>query len=274
MSKTLEARFDHAIMQLYQRARDECGYNATRFLQMLHEHRGLETARILLHASKVSEGYVALWERKRLDLTVESLILAEEWRPLFSEEAREIARNRLAEYGHTPKVDPIRNVIHDGIKQPIRLLLEHGHYRAALILTFAGIDSMAFLGMPATQAGVTKNDFVAWAERYIQIPADPPISGLEWYGARCGLVHTYTPYSTLSREKDCRIIGYVDDMLPPVKFDPAISPILVMISTRAIIEAFFAGTDAFLTDLYADQKRAQLANQRFTAMFHHLTYDD
>ena len=38
---------------------------------MLHEHRGLETARILLHASSVSEGYVALWERKRLDLTVE-----------------------------------------------------------------------------------------------------------------------------------------------------------------------------------------------------------
>lgn len=103
MSKTLEARFDDAMMKVYQRAHDECDYNATRFLQMLHEHRGLETARILLHASNVSEGYVALWERKRLDLTVESLILAEERRPLFSEEEREIARNRLTEYGHTPR---------------------------------------------------------------------------------------------------------------------------------------------------------------------------
>jgi len=268
MSKGLEARFDDAMMKVYQRARDECDYNATRFLQMLHEHRGLETARILLHASKVSEGYVALWERKRLDLTVESLILAEEWRPLFSEEEREIARNRLAEYGHTPKVDPIRNVIHDGIKQPIRLLLEHDHYRAALILTFACLDSMAYLGMPVTQTEVTKNDFVAWAERYIRIPADPPISGLEWYGARCGLVHTYTPYSKLSREKDCRIIGYVDDMIPPVRFDPTISPTLVIISARALIQAFLAGIDAFLIDLYVDQKRAQVADQRFTAMFH------
>jgi hypothetical protein len=68
---------------------------------MLHEHRGLETARILLHASKVSEGYVALWERKRLDLTVECLILTDEWRSLFSDGEREIARNRLAEYGYT-----------------------------------------------------------------------------------------------------------------------------------------------------------------------------
>jgi len=103
MSKTLEARFDDAMMNVYQRARDECDYKATRFLQMLHDHRGLETARILLHASNVSEGYVALWERKRLDLTVESLILSEEWRPLFSEQEREIARNRLAEYNYTLK---------------------------------------------------------------------------------------------------------------------------------------------------------------------------
>ncbi len=65
----MERTFDDAMMDVYLRARNECGYNATRYLQMLHEHRGLETARILLHAPNVSEEYVALWERKRLDLT-------------------------------------------------------------------------------------------------------------------------------------------------------------------------------------------------------------
>ena len=53
MNKELEARFDDAMMDVYLRALNECDYKATRFLQMLHEHRGLETARIL-HASKVS----------------------------------------------------------------------------------------------------------------------------------------------------------------------------------------------------------------------------
>src|SRR5258708_4962394 len=96
MNKTL----DDAMMDVYLRARNECGYNATRYLQMLHEHRGLETARILLHASNVSEGYVALWERKRLDLTVEAVILAPEWHSLFSDQERDIARRRLAEYGY------------------------------------------------------------------------------------------------------------------------------------------------------------------------------
>lgn len=103
MSKELEVQFDNAMMDVYRRALAECDYKATRFLHMLHEHRGLETARILLYAANVSEGYVALWERKRLDLAVESVILAEEWRSLFSEHEREIARNRLAEYGYVPK---------------------------------------------------------------------------------------------------------------------------------------------------------------------------
>jgi len=96
----MDKNFDDAMMDVYLRARNECGYNATRYLQMLHEHRGLETARILLHASNVSEGYVALWERKRLDLTVEAVILAPEWHSLFSEQERDIARRRLAEYGY------------------------------------------------------------------------------------------------------------------------------------------------------------------------------
>ena len=95
MNKELEARFDDAMMDVYLRALNECDYKATRFLQMLHEHRGLETARILLHASKVSEGYVALWERKRLDLTVEAVILAAEWHALFSEQERAQAPGRI-----------------------------------------------------------------------------------------------------------------------------------------------------------------------------------
>jgi hypothetical protein len=103
MDTDLTARFDEAMMGVYQRARTECDYNAVRFLQMLHEHRGLETARILLRASKVSEGYVALWERKRLDLTVEAVILAPEWNALFSDDDRAIARKRLADYGYDPK---------------------------------------------------------------------------------------------------------------------------------------------------------------------------
>ena len=100
----LEQRFDAAMMDVYHRARAEANYTATRFLQMLNEHRGLKTAQILLHANTVSEGYVALWERARLDLTVEAVIVEHpEWHPLFSDEELEIARNRLVEYEYQPR---------------------------------------------------------------------------------------------------------------------------------------------------------------------------
>jgi len=70
----LVAEFDQEMFRIYERARSEANYNATRFLHMLYEHRGLEIARILLHSTNVSEGYTALWERGRLDLTVEAVI--------------------------------------------------------------------------------------------------------------------------------------------------------------------------------------------------------
>ncbi len=73
--------------------------NATRFLHMLYEHRGLETARILLHSTNVSEGYTALWERGRLDLTVEAVIHDNsKWHPLFTQEDLAICTKRLKEY--------------------------------------------------------------------------------------------------------------------------------------------------------------------------------
>ncbi|MBU1261083.1 MAG: hypothetical protein KJ757_07310 [Planctomycetes bacterium] len=98
MTNKLEKEFDVAMMDIYQRAKKEAKYNGTRYLQMLHENRGLRTAQILLHAPNVSDGYTALWERKRLDLTVEALIIQKKWHPLFSDREREIARKRLEDY--------------------------------------------------------------------------------------------------------------------------------------------------------------------------------
>jgi hypothetical protein len=94
-------QFDEEMFRIYERARSEAQYNATRFLHMLYEHRGLETARILLHATNVSEGYTALWERGRLDLTVEAVIHDNpRWHSLFTQEDLEICNQRLTEYGY------------------------------------------------------------------------------------------------------------------------------------------------------------------------------
>src|SRR3989442_14736402 len=100
MATDLEKRFNETMLDVYRRAKAEARYNATRFLGMVAEKGGYETARTLIHAPAVSEGYTALWERGRLDLTVEAVILQPEWRDLFSEPELNIARRRLAKYGY------------------------------------------------------------------------------------------------------------------------------------------------------------------------------
>src|SRR5882672_6016841 len=97
--ETLKSEFDEEMLQIYQRALSEAHYKATRFLAMLNEHRGLETARLLIHSPTVSEGYTALWERKRLDLTVEAVIHDKpKWHPLFTQDELNICVRRLTDY--------------------------------------------------------------------------------------------------------------------------------------------------------------------------------
>lgn len=100
MPTQLELEFHRAMVDIYKRARDEAQYVATRYIRMVGEHGGVETARILINSDDPSEGYTALWERGRLDLTVEALVLEPRWHPLFEPEEIEKARQRLREYGY------------------------------------------------------------------------------------------------------------------------------------------------------------------------------
>jgi len=90
----LVRRFDAEMESIYDRAK-AIGYNATRFLIMVREHGGLDTAHRLLQSSDVSYGFAELWARGRQDLTVEALALKPEFQPLFSTAELDSARERL-----------------------------------------------------------------------------------------------------------------------------------------------------------------------------------
>lgn len=166
--------------------------------------------------------------------------------------------------------DPVINVIHNGIKRDIRIALEHGCLRAAVILTYAGIDAMAFLGMPANQEDVTRQHFVDWADRYVRFPGPEQLSGLELYGARCAMLHSYSLHSALTRAGKCRTLGYMDRSEPPLRSMPEKHPHLVLVSVPGLVEAFFGGIDRFLIDLFADRESAAVAEARFQRIVHQL----
>ncbi|MCF6177975.1 MAG: hypothetical protein L3J63_01110 [Geopsychrobacter sp.] len=98
---TLESEFHQEMLNIYRRAQSEANYNATRFLQMVAEIGGVETAHRLINSENVSEGYTALWERGKLELTVEALILENhKFQSLFTEEQISTCAKRLKGYGY------------------------------------------------------------------------------------------------------------------------------------------------------------------------------
>ena len=103
----LEREFDQAMHTIYTRAKNEVGYTASIFLSMLFDKGGLATAKQLINASKVSDGYTALWERGRLDLTVEAVVVeTPPFHALFTSDELERAKRRLRDYryaGMVPK---------------------------------------------------------------------------------------------------------------------------------------------------------------------------
>jgi hypothetical protein len=95
----LEASFHRAMVAIYETAKRELGYTATRFLQMISQQGGLATARQLLQDDRPQEGFTTLWMHHRLDLTVEAHVLQPQFSSLFTEAERQEARRRLEQYG-------------------------------------------------------------------------------------------------------------------------------------------------------------------------------
>ncbi len=170
--------------------------------------------------------------------------------------------------------DPVINVIENGIKGDIDFTLHNERFRATVLLIYSGMDSMAYLGMPPGQEDVTKADFVSWADRYIRFPCKEQICGDDFYGARCGMLHTYGPTSRMSKFGKCRLIGYSDHSVPEVRFNPNVSNDLVMVSIRALKDAFFRGIDRSLVDVFSSKERAAAAEARLTWLTHILPFKE
>jgi len=98
---SLEKEFHQAMAQIYHKAKEECGYNVSRFLQMVANDGGLKAAKKLLATPYPSEGFVELWENRSLNLSMENLVLNPKYRSLFSQQEIETAKERLNAYGFT-----------------------------------------------------------------------------------------------------------------------------------------------------------------------------
>jgi hypothetical protein len=92
--------FDRAVLEIIERCKAELRYHPRYFRVMVNQHGALGATRRLLQAPAVSDGFVSLWERNRLDLTVEALVIDPRFADVFTDQERTIAEKRLADFGY------------------------------------------------------------------------------------------------------------------------------------------------------------------------------
>jgi len=96
MNEDLERKFHEEMLAIYYKAGRETGYWANRFLQKVRKDGGLRAAKAWLWPEKgLTPGLQRLAREKRLDLSMEALIIEEPWKRLFTKDEIKEAKRRL-----------------------------------------------------------------------------------------------------------------------------------------------------------------------------------
>jgi len=101
MADSLESQFHEQMINIYRNALTQANYNAKKFLEMVTMQGGLAAAKALLHTPYLPDGFAALWELGRLDLTMEYMLVRAPWNTLFTGEELRVAADRLAAHNQT-----------------------------------------------------------------------------------------------------------------------------------------------------------------------------
>jgi hypothetical protein len=157
--------------------------------------------------------------------------------------------------------------------ESLRLTLRNGHIMASLILMYSYIDAMASLIMPEGQKDVRGRDYIKWVDTYMKSGSPQyEYRGIDLWGARCGLVHRYSPNSTQSDNGRCKTFVYstkADHI-----FDPKIDKNVVVVSANRIVNDFFGAMSKFIQDLLNNVEMLERANRRFEEFFQEVSRED
>ena len=86
--------------------------------------------------------------------------------------------------------------------------LQNEYWLSALKLIYSGIDNLAWLSRVHDRPNVEKKDFMDFVNKYLLPGSGLRCSSEELYSARCGLLHSNTAESEISRSGRARYLSY------------------------------------------------------------------
>ncbi len=92
----IELQFHNEMLEIYFKIKREVNYFARRFLAMVKRRGGLDAAKCLILKKTPSQGLKTIGNANKPELTVEYLVLKPEYHGLFTEQERQLCREKLA----------------------------------------------------------------------------------------------------------------------------------------------------------------------------------
>jgi hypothetical protein len=129
----------------------------------------------------------------------------------------------------------------------------------ALILIYSAIDIVASLEPQGNEG--TRRAFVRWVVRYLVPGGRLLCTPTELYGARCGVIHTLSGESDLSRDGKARRVCYAYGSAPPDTLQevlPMVGRDDVVIHADSLLALVSAGINDYFAEVRSDPERARI----------------
>lgn len=139
----------------------------------------------------------------------------------------------------------------------------------ALILLYSAIDIASWLD---SEKRSVQARFMEWVDKYLLPGSSLKCTALDLYGARCGLVHSYSADSNLIKSGKVTRIGYAWKPSTAVGLEQLIKANLdlstlagsegdyfIAVQVEDLIESLRKGIQVFLGDLEGNSSRAEAA---------------
>ncbi len=143
-------------------------------------------------------------------------------------------------------------------------------YLPGLILLYSCVDIMAWLDLPSDREDVRGSDFIRWVEQNLLPGSGLLCKGVDLYGARCALIHSYTSESRLTRQKEAREVYYAWGTARAQDLQMTVDHLgrnAVTVHIDNLFEALKRGAGRFLQSLSNDPSHANRVDARAAKFF-------
>jgi hypothetical protein len=131
----------------------------------------------------------------------------------------------------------------------------------ASVLIYSAIDSVSWIASDNGQQTVSDR-FQTWVNAWMLQKYPLPCTALELYAARCGILHTFTPESDLTKTKGVRRISYAWGKAQQKDLDESIKltnyPGIVAVHVNDIVASFKNGFTDYIDALETDNVKREL----------------